>query len=188
MASILSGSQWLSSFPTSNRVDDLVEPFRSNVGKFIAALQAAGAIVSVNATLRPAERAYLMHWSFCIAREDFDPEQVPAMPLVNIDWVHRDATGTTLPDVSRQAAEAMVQGYDIAFKPVLVSRHTQGLAIDMDVSWTSATLAVLDGNGNSLEISNGARNGSNPQLHDVGQTYGVIKLLTDPPHWSSDGH
>jgi hypothetical protein len=28
----------------------------------------------------------------------------------------------------------------------------------------------------------------NPVLHKIGASYGVIKLLSDPPHWSSDGH
>jgi hypothetical protein len=25
-------------------------------------------------------------------------------------------------------------------------------------------------------------------LHALGATYGVIKLVSDPPHWSDDGH
>jgi hypothetical protein len=29
---------------------------------------------------------------------------------------------------------------------------------------------------------------SQPQLHSVGATFGVHKLVTDLPHWSDDGH
>jgi hypothetical protein len=188
MANMPSGPQWVGKFPNSASTDDLVDPFRSNARKFIAALKAAGAAVSINATLRPKERAYLMHWSFCIAREDYDPEKVPAMQGVNIQWAHRDANGNKLMDASKQAAEQMVQGYDIAFRPVLISRHTQGLAIDMDILWTSAELTIKDGAGKSVTIRTGAKDGSNPQLHEVGKSYGVTKLLSDPPHWSNDGH
>ena len=184
----LSGPEWLSNFPTSKSVDDLAEPFRTKAKSFIAAVEAAGATVDVNATLRPAERAYLMHWSFCIAREDFDPARVPAMPGVNIDWAHRDAKGNMSLNACKLAAEQMVQGYEIAFKPVLVSRHTEGLAIDMDIAWTRAALVVVDGHGRKIRISAGTKDGSNPKLQDVGKSYGVIKLATDPPHWSSDGH
>jgi hypothetical protein len=184
----LSGPEWLNSFPTSKSVEDLVEPFRSKAKSFIAALEAAGATVGVNATLRPAARAYLMHWSFCIAREDFDPAQVPAMPGVNIDWVHRDEKGNTFLAACKLAAEQMVQGYDIAFKPVLVSRHTQGLAIDMNIAWTRVALIIVDVNGKKIRISGGNKDGSNPKLQDVGKSYGIIKLESDPPHWSSDGH
>ena len=37
-------------------------------------------------------------------------------------------------------------------------------------------------------ISTSPRDNSNPQLQDVGHSYGVLKLKSDPPHWSSDGH
>lgn len=188
MAKILSGAAWVEKFPNSSSVDDLVEPFRANADKFIAALKAAGAKVTVNATLRPKERAYLMHWSFRIARENYDPQQVGAMDGVEIEWVHRDALGNKMAVESKGAAEEMVNGYDVVYRPVLVSRHTQGLAIDMDISWASSLLQIEDASGKKVTIKSGARNGGNPQLHVVGRTYGVVKLVTDPPHWSSDGH
>ncbi len=188
MPKILSGAQWVNKFPNSTSIDDLAEPFQTNARKFMAALRAAGAAVSVNATLRSRERAYLMHWSFRIAREDYDPEKVEEMPSVEIEWVHKDAQGNKLSDASKRGAEQMVEGYDIAFRPVLVSRHTEGLAIDMDISWTTAALKINDGASKAVTIKTGARNGSSPQLHKVGKSYGVIKLVSDPPHWSSDGH
>jgi hypothetical protein len=82
----------------------------------------------------------------------------------------------------------MVQGYDIVFKPVLTSRHTEGNAIDMDISW-QGNLAITNAGGNTITITTTPRTGSgNAALQGVGASYGVRKLATDPPHWSTDGH
>jgi hypothetical protein len=188
MTKSLSGRSWVSKFPTSTSTDDLVEPFRSNAKKFIAALKAAGATVSISATNRPKERAFLMHWSFRIAKEGYDPEKVPEMAGVDIEWVHRDDNGSKNVPVSRTNAEQMVIGYDIAYRPALGSRHTEGKAIDMDISWITAELKIKDGAGKNVTIKSGVKDGSNTDLHKVGNSYGVIKLVSDPPHWSSDGH
>jgi hypothetical protein len=184
----LSGPSWVTKFQNSASTDKLVDPFKSNAKKFIAALRAAGADVSINATLRPRERAFLMHWSFRVAREAYDPEKVPEMTGVDIDWVHKDAQGNPNLDASRFAAAQMVDGYDIAYRPVIDSRHTEGKAIDMDISWKSQELKITNGTGKDVSIKTGAKDGSNPELHKVGKSYGVIKLVSDPPHWSSDGH
>lgn len=77
--------------------------------------------------------------------------------------------------------------YQIAFPAALTSRHTQRRAIDMTISW-KGTLKITDFNGQAHAISTGPRNGSNPQLIMVGKTFGVVKLVSDPPHWSDDGH
>jgi hypothetical protein len=183
-----SGIQWISQFPASKSTDDLVEPFRTNAGNFIAALQAAGVAVSVEDTFRPPERAFLMHYSFEIARKNLDPGAVPARAGLDIQWVHTDAQGNPDPGASRSAAEQMVQGYGIVFEPVLVSRHTQGLAVDMTITW-QGDLTIAQGTGTPTTITSLPRTGAgNADLHAVGATYGVIKLLTDAPHWSSDGH
>jgi hypothetical protein len=183
----LSGPQWVSQFPTSNSTATLVEPFRGNVNRFIAALTGAGAQVSISATLRPAERAYLMHYSYRIANQGLDPQGVPAKPGVSIDWVHRNPNGTVNLAASRLAAQQMVQGYGIAYAPVLVSRHEEGKAIDMTISW-SGNLTITNGSGTPVNITTSPRSGTNPALHAVGASYGVVKLVTDPPHWSTDGH
>jgi hypothetical protein len=81
----------------------------------------------------------------------------------------------------------MVRGYDIVFQPVLASRHTQGLAIDMDITW-QGSLTIADAQGGTTTISSLPRSGGNGALQAVGNSYGVKKLATDPPHWSSDGH
>jgi len=188
MAKTLSGLAWVSKFPTSSSTDDLVDPFRSNVKKFVAALQTAGATVSINATKRPKERAFLMHWCYRVAKEGYDPEKVPEMAGVDIDWVHRDDKGNKNVSVSKANAEQMVTGYDIAYRPVIDSRHTEGKAIDMDVSWITPELKIKDGAGKDVTIKTGMKDGSNTELHKVGKSYDVIKLASDPPHWSSDGH
>jgi hypothetical protein len=174
----ISGPDWVSQFPQSRSVDDLVEPFRDNVNRFLSALSDAGATVSIAATFRPPERAYLMHYSFLIARGGADPSAVPSLPGVDIQWAHDDA---------KSAAEAMVRGYDIVFQPALASRHTQGLAIDMDVAW-QGNLTIADAHGVTTTIASLPRSGGNSDLQAVGNSYGVKKLATDPPHWSSDGY
>jgi hypothetical protein len=39
-----------------------------------------------------------------------------------------------------------------------------------------------------ITVTSAPRNGGNASLQQVGQSYGVIKLVSDPPHWSTDGH
>jgi len=184
----LSGAQWVFKFPTTSSLDDLVEPFRTNAKRFISALRAAHATVTISDTLRPPQRAYLMHFSFAIARQGVDPASVPPMAGVDIQWVHANAAGQADPAASKQAAEQMVSGYGIVFQPVLNSRHTEGKALDMDVSWQN-NLVIAKADATQQTISTVPRTGAgNPDLHKVGASYGVIKLLSDAPHWSLDGH
>lgn len=183
----LSGAEWVKQFPTSVDVNDLASPFRENVASFLAALAAANVNVAVTATFRPVERAFLMHYAWGIARLGVAPSSVPKMAGVNIEWVHTGANGKPDLKASKKAAEEMVLAYGIAFQPALVSQHTARLAIDMTLSW-SGTVVVTDAQGKKKTISSSPRNGSNTALVAVGKTYGVIKLLADPPHWSADGH
>jgi hypothetical protein len=184
----LSGSQWVSQFQTSTSIEDLTDPFRGDVRRFVAALRQAQASVVISDTLRRPERAYLMHFAFAIARETLDPNAVPLMAGVDIQWAHPDAQGQPDLAASRSAAEQMVQGYGIVFKPALTSRHTEGKAIDMTITWLN-NLVIADGTGTTVTISSSPRDGAgNADLHQVGSSYGLIKLLSDPPHWSSDGH
>jgi hypothetical protein len=131
--------------------------------------------------MRPKERAFLMHWCYYVAKELVSPKKVPKMKGVDINWDHGDDAK------SRKAAEQMMSAYHIAYEPALGSRHTEGKAIDMDITWTG-TLKIKKADG--TEVSMGApRNGAdNETLHGVGKSYGVIKLKKDAPHWSSDGH
>ena len=183
----LSGPAWVSQFPTSRSIDDLVDPFRENVRQFVAALRESGASVTIADTRRPPERAYLMHFSFAIAKEAADPALVPAMAGVDIQWVHPDSPGTPGANASKDAAEKMVQRYGIAFRPALKTLHTQGNAIDMSIAWTG-NLVIARADGTQVTITALPRSGDNAALHAVGLSYGFIKLVTDPPHWSVNGH
>jgi hypothetical protein len=149
-------------------------------------LQNAGATVKINATYRPPERAYLMHYAYRIAREGLDPRQVPARNGVDIDWVHRDSAGKFDLAASRNAAEDMVNAYDIVHRPALYSQHTRRLAIDMSISW-EGTLTIRNAKNKTVRITSTPRTGQNSKLIAVGKSFGVEKLISDPPHWSSDG-
>jgi D-alanyl-D-alanine dipeptidase len=187
MAKTLSSSAWVQKFPNSTSTDDLVDPFKSNAKKFIAALRKSGATVAINATLRPKERVYLMYWSFKIAG-GWDPEKAEEMAGVGIEWVHRDAYGKKDIAASKAAAGTMVAGYGIAYEPAKISRHSAGTAIDMDIAWSAGTFKITDGAGKDVTIKSTPKGGGNTDLHLVGKSYGAIKLVSDPPHWSSDGH
>lgn len=183
----LSGAAWVSQFPTSTSTGDLSANFQEGVNSFITALRAAGASVRISATHRPRERAYLMHYAFCIAREGLDPSRVPPMDGVAIRWVHRDTSGRADLAASRAAAEQMVRAYAIRYKPSLTSRHIERRAIDMTISW-SGELVIANGQGRQVTITSAPRTGAdNRELWQVGASYNVHKLAGDPPHWSDDG-
>jgi len=185
----LSGPDWVDRFRGSSDPNDCVGDFRDNLNQFLKALRAAKAKVMIAATLRPPERAYLMHHAYKIAHNVEDPSNIPRMVTVNIDWVHRDEAGEPDIPASRSAASQMVTAFGIVAQPALVSRHTQGRAVDMDISW-SGTLTIAPRNGPPRSISSTPRTGENKELQAVGSSYGVIKAVFagDPPHWSDDGH
>jgi hypothetical protein len=183
---ILSGADWVNKFPTSKDVADLASPFREDVQAFITAMQKAAANIDISATYRPAERAFLMHYSYRIARMGFDPRDVPVRNGVDINWVHTTADGKYNAAASKNAAEDMVGGYGIVFKPALNSNHTRRLAIDMTITW-DGTLNIKDAQGKLVSITSTPRSGQNSKLISVGKTFAVLKLESDPPHWSVDG-
>jgi len=146
----LSGPAWVSKFPTSKSVDDLADGFREKVEEFVAALRAAGTTISINATRRPRQRAYLMHFSWRIAKNRIAPGDAAKFgpndgeDEVDIQWLHKKPSGA--PDVaaSRAAAKKMVEAYGTGgstVAPSLVSNHIRGTAIDMPVRWTG-TLSI----------------------------------------------
>ena len=188
-----SGLAWVGRFPTSASVSDCIDPFRGHVSDFIAALNAAGASVKVSATLRPPQRAHLMHFCWSIVKGLADPRTVPSRSDVDIAWAHVDAHGAYDRDASLAAAQAMVNAYgmqNLKVAPALESRHIDGLAVDMTIGWTG-TLQIKIRNGTTVQVAGEPRSGMNPDLRVVGATYGVIKFVggdTDPPHWSDNGH
>ena len=182
----LSGLEWFrsnqSKYPNSDSVGDLDASFKSKVADFISALEAAGAKVKISATRRNATRAALMHWSFKVANGKTKPKDVPKIKGATIKWDHGDDK------TSVAAAKDMAgkSGFDIAFQPSLTSRHIQGKAIDMTISWTKS-LVIKTKKGEEVTITSSPTSGMNKDLHKVGATFGVMKLASDPPHWSTDG-
>ena len=192
----LSGKKWVAKFPTSKDISDLESTFQANVNGFINAIKEknedgtpinSGVNVDILATYRPPERAFLMHWSWCIVKEHYDANKVPKMDGVDICWWHGDQTK------SEEAAQEMVDGYTInklKVAPALNSRHTSHQAIDMSITW-SGDLNIKNYDGTPIKITKAPRNSTNPDLIKIGKTYGVIHFLTpenDVNHWSTDGH
>ena len=122
-----------------------------------------------------------MHWCYYVAKQKVSPKKVPKMAGVNINWDHGDDAK------SRNAAQQMMDAYDIVHEPALGSRHTEGKAIDMHISW-KGTLKIKRADGTEVSIDAPRNGADNETLHEVGKSYGVKKLKTDAPHWSSDGH
>lgn len=108
-----SNRSWVSEYRTPNTIQELRQPFRGYVEAFVSALRAAGAKVSVNATYRDPKRAYLMHWSWKIARNHVKPEDVPAMDGVPISWAHYDKDEKYLREQSISAARDMVSAFQM---------------------------------------------------------------------------
>jgi len=171
----LSGVQWVPRFPTSVDIADLIEPFRSNVNAFFGAIYAAGGATTISATYRPAERAYLMHYAASLANGAIAAASIPPMAGVNIEWVHPTE------NLSVAAAAAMAAGYNIVHPPALVSNHTRRTAIDVTIR-NIVGHTIIDATAATVAISRLS------DLNPVGASFGVIKLVGDPPHWSHDGH
>ncbi|MDX2119089.1 MAG: hypothetical protein SFY96_12990 [Planctomycetota bacterium] len=186
----LSGAHWVT-WANANAVnrsdlDSLSKGFRPKLDKFLAALKDAGAKVKVSAAYRHPHRAYLFHWSWLVGLGKVKPKAALAIPGVDIIWDHGDDAR------SRAAAMEMVRGFGLAVPPrskvapALSSNHTRGDAVDMDITWTG-TLKIKDANGTEYKLSEPRTGAENTELHKVGETYGVKKLVTDAPHWSLNG-
>jgi hypothetical protein len=180
----LSGAAWWRAnqarFPNSRSIDDLASPFREDVRSFVDALTAAGATIRLSSTLRNANRAYLMRSCWDIAKGLVEPAALAARDGVDIVWDHGDLAK------SKGAAQEVMDLFGLAHRPSLTSLHISGLAIDMDITW-AGTLEIRQKDGVTVSIGAPRDGESNAKLHAVGATYGVKKLVSDPPHWSSTG-
>lgn len=186
-----SGAFWVTWANTnatnSNNIEDLEPVFKANVKAFIKALTDAGAKVTVTSTKRSARRAYLFHWSWLIALKKVKPADAPKLAGVDILWNH----GVDAQSVA--GAREIVNGFHLAVPPAsvnppsLTSRHIEGKAVDMDITW-AGTIKIKNKSGKLVPVAFKADGNANAALHAVGATYGVIKLTTDEPHWSTDGH
>jgi hypothetical protein len=142
----------------------------------------------ISDTLRRPQRVYLIHYAFAIARHGLHPARVPCLPGLDIQWLHKSSSGQPDLAASRAAAEQMVRAFGLRFPYLLHSRHNNGLAIDMFISW-QRDLEITKADGSTSTIASLPREGAhNTHLHEIGAEYGVLKLLGDEPHWSVDGH
>lgn len=170
------GEEWCARFPTSRSTSDLLPDFRDKVECFNKTLMQGGARVTFNATYRPPERAYLMHWCCMIAKSGQDAAAIPAMADVDIDWTCGGDRGRSM-----KAAERMAIEYGIVFPAALVSRHTQRRAVDMTIENYVGKVFTKPG-GDYVVLS------TERDLWHMGALFDVIKLPSDSPHWSDDGH
>jgi hypothetical protein len=87
----------------------------------------------------------------------------------------------------------MIDGFGLAVPPsstnppALTSHHIAGLALDMEITWTG-TIKIKKKDGSEESVSFMSDVNKNVNLHAVGTSYEVRKLVTDAPHWSHDGH
>jgi hypothetical protein len=210
----LSGAHWVGRFTGSRLENDLIEPFKTNLGNFIAAMRSAGMTVKINATYRPDKRAFLMHFSGKVASGAIAPENVPTYAKhkvatyiasqdleeyaadLEIEWDHGDLAK------SKKAALAMQTGYSTVFPPAYPSKHTARLAVDMWITWTGVSvekptphfeITIKNAKNEAVVISTKVQNvdhdtaSHNETLQLVGRSYGVQKLVSDKPHWSDNG-
>jgi hypothetical protein len=186
---VLSGASWCAQYPTGTTIAELTDSTsQANVQAFRDAMVAAatpanGLNISINATYRPPERAHLMHYSFNVhngSTSPADANTASAAAGIAINWDHGDLA------TSRAKAGEMVTKYAIAYAPALHSRHTEGKAIDWDITWSGSLMIAKQGETAKLDCTGDGTSSAN--LHAVGASYGVHKLASDPPHWSTDGH
>lgn len=190
MAKTKSGIAWVTwanaHARDSNSVDDLDDTFKTNVKAFIKALEDAGAKVEPTDTLRSDKRAYLFHWCWLIGLGKAKASEATKMTGVDIEWDHGDEKA------SKIGAKDMIDKFGLAVPPhsttapALDSRHIVGKAIDMKITWTD-TIKIKKKDGTEVSVEFKADVNKNTTLHDVGASYGVIKLTSDAPHWSTDG-
>jgi hypothetical protein len=191
MAKTNSGIYWVTwadaHAQNSTSVEDLADPFKANAKAFIKALEDAGAKVEVSTTKRSDKRAYLFHWCWLIGLGKAKPSDATAMAGVDIEWDHGDDKK------SKAGAKDMIDHFGLAVPPnsndapALNSNHIAGKAIDIDITWTG-TMKIKKKDGTEVSVEFMDDVNKNTALHGVGESYGLIKLTSDAPHWSVDGH
>jgi hypothetical protein len=127
-----SGVDWCNEFKEpveeEDKLNALVEPFKTPAINFIEKLRSEGFLVNVTSTRRPPERAYLMHYAWRIVEENMAPQSVPTMNGVYIIWDHGDLAK------SKRAAQEMFDKYKLVAKPSLTSKHIEGKAMDITIT------------------------------------------------------
>lgn len=122
-----------------------------------------------------------MHFSWKVAYGEVDPADVPKKSGLDLEWDHGEL------EKSREAAAEMVKLFGMAHIASLSSNHILGKAIDMNIFWKN-TLVITRPAPLLKRIESRPRSGQNRELHELGASaFGVRKLVSDPPHWSSNG-
>lgn len=177
----VSGKHWYSRFMSSTDLDDLAEPFSSNVKKFINCLKDAGMTVRINTTHRPDARGYLMYYSTMITRGVVDSNNIPPWEGVNIDWSHG---GDKVK--AKKAASEMHAAYGIGSNKIARpgrSNHNPVKALAIDMKITGLSGKNIKVNGKNFKVNSLA------DLAPVGREFNVYWFgNSDKPHWSHDGH
>ena len=194
----LSGKEWVKEYKEKegqseeSLLNDLEYNFKNNVVTFINVLRNSGASVVVTSTRRSKKRATLMHYAWRIGvSKDITPQQAQIETQkenIPINWIHTDSSGKYSEEISREKALEMKNAYGMRDKASLTSNHILGKAVDMTITWTK-DIEIKDKTGKeyTLTPNDGAKC---KELHDIGATYGVHKLVKNPPddpHWSFNG-
>ncbi len=198
----LAGTGWFSRYNQdyfgSNQVSDLSDTFRPEVQSFLGALQEGGVPnPTISSTKRSYERQFIMYYAKQIADGKMDADEVQEITPTNIDiqWDYGND------NYSVAAAKALLggQGFGIGTNPVgkpdQGSLHITGDAIDMNITGYKNKLVFVGPDATPWSEAHGYVEGLSlvkitdaNTLYEIGATYGVIKLLSDPPHWSVNGH
>ena len=177
-----SGVQWVSRYMGSTSLDSCASGFKEDAKAFVGALRAAGINVSIEATYRPANRAYLMHYAAAICRGEANSNNIPKKEGVLIDWAHLDKNGKPNPTAAKNAANAMRNAYGIGDNPVaLNSNHTNGTAMDISISnYSGKSMAHADGTIHKISSFN--------DIVRAGASWGIRWFGSgDKVHWSRTG-
>jgi len=149
----LSGTYWVKQFMPSTSLDDLKGDFKDNAKKFVKELENKGYSIKINTTYRPHERIYLMYYAWLIAHKSIEPEKVPPMDGVRINWVHPTR------EASIKAAQEMIGpsskgGYGMIKNTSIdpISNHAKGTAMDIEISKNGKLLKDKDGLKEAIEI------------------------------------
>jgi hypothetical protein len=205
----LSGAQWKAkadaNWADSKSLDDLNSGFKASMDKFLAMLTANNITTGEYTTKRPAERAYLLHYSVEVKNGTTAPKDVPKQDGVDIIWDHGDDAK------SKTAAGEMADAFGIVGPAALISNHIAGNAIDMKFDFTKMT-KDKDGNytityklgekdvSRKLQIDDEAVLGvaakgktiasiGDRELSKAGEDFGVKRHIdNDIVHWSTTGN
>ena len=182
MASELSGPEWCTRFPASDSVDQLMVPFRDKVKRFLDALGAGDAAVSIGATYRPKQLAR----TSCTTRGR-SPTARSRHARCRRSRASRSAGS---PDRRRIRRGRRRDGGGMRHR-LRAAAHFTTHARPGDRSGDRVGRGSRDRRRQgpaSRRRHRPARRHEPGAMGGIGASFGVMKLASDPLHWSSDGH